>query len=237
MSLLSRGELRIGVCPARLVVVRGASREIVPTGDDRLAALKELAGSAPVAVVVSNHFARYCLLSSTALSSDADWLAYARHALTATYGAEATNWDVRVTRTDSADSRIACALDPQLADALRALPGLRSMQPYLMAACNPRRPALRNGTAWLVLHEPGRLVIAFLDRGAWRVLRARQAKDDWVGALADLLDREAAIAGTPSCDRVLVCAEEEVPSGIGRYQAIDISGAASELRPYLMTLH
>ena len=237
MSPLSRDDLRIAVCPARLVVTRGRTREIVSTGDDRVSALKEIAGVAPVTLVISNHFARYCLLSSTALSSDQDWLAYARHVMTATYGAEAATWDVRVTSTDSSDAHIACALDPELSQALRALPGLRSIQPYLMAACNSRRRALRKATAWLVLHEPGRVVIAFLDRGAWRVLRSRQVKDDWLSALPDLLDREAAIAGTTPCDRVLLCSEEEVPTEIGRYEAIDISGAVSELRPYLMTLH
>jgi hypothetical protein len=223
------------------VVAHRGSHEIVKAGDDRMPALKEIAArGAPVTLVVSNHYARYCLLSSNALSSDRDWIAYARHVLTATYGGDSASWVVRLTRTETSDCRVACALDAGLVDELSALPGLQSLQPYLMAAFNPRRRALRSATAWIVFQEPGRMLIGFLDRGTWRVLRVRQATDDWQRTLPDLLDREAAIAGTASCDRLFVCAEEEVPPEIGRYQTTDISlvrGAGGELRPYLMTLH
>lgn len=235
MSLLSLDEMRVGLCPDRLIT----TGEIIATGDP-IAALEELAGKRAMTVILSSHFARYCLLSSTALKAETDWLAYARHVLATTYGAEAASWEVRVSRTDARDVRIACAIDATLAARLKTLPGLRSVQPYLMAAFNARRRTLAEASAWFVLHEPGRLTIALLESGAWRAVRVRQAADGWQTVLPVLLDREAAIAGVLSCQQLFLCCEQEVGAELGRFRVTDITlprGASNELRPYQMTLH
>lgn len=239
MSLLSRDELRVGVCPDRLVVTGKASREIV-AADDPIAALRKLAGERAMTVILSSHFARYCLLSSTALKTEGDWLAYARHMLAATYGSEAGSWEIRVSRTDARDVRIACAIDAAVAAQVKTIPGLRSVQPYLMAAFNARKKPLGDASAWFVLHERGRLTIALLESRRWRALRVRQAAEDWQSRLADLLDREAAIAGVSPCDQIFLCSEEQADTRLGRFQVTDITlprGSREELRPYHMTLH
>ena len=247
MSPSWRDDLRVGLCSDRLVVARrrrgwrgSLSRQIVPAADDPVAALKTISEHAAISVVLSNHFCRYAVLkSSPALKTERDWLAYAKHSLNATYGNESARWDMRVSPAGPHGERVACAVEAELIAGLRSLPGLRSIQPYLMSAFNARRNALAGRPAWLVIQEPGRLAIALVD-GGWKVIRVRSADGQWHAQLASLLDREAAIDGGNGCERAIVCSEDEPPARAGRYQVEDLSlprRAEASLRPYLMTLH
>lgn len=241
MSPLWRDELRVGLCPDRLVVARRRHREIVPTAGDPLAALKAIAGTAALTVVLSSHFVRYAVLPpSDALKSDQDWLAYAHHSFASTYGNESARWQIRLCATGPRQARIACAVDGELLEGLGEMPQLKSIQPYLMLAFNARRRALAAASAWVVLHERGRLTVALINDGIWQTIRVRRIGDDWQESLADVLDREAAIAGVAGCEQVVLCAEEQAPARLGRYRILDLSvpaGAGHELRAYVMTLH
>lgn len=236
MSLLRRAELRLGLCPARIVL----RDQILAT--TTLDALKGAVGRrAAAAVILSNHFVRYIVLPPTNdLGSEAEWMAYAAHEFAATYGNESAGWRIRICATGRCEPRVACAVDSALLDSLRDVPGVVSVQPYLMAAFNARRGTLRGKTGWFVLQEPGRLTVSLFREGIWKVIRTRQIPGDWRPLLADLLDRETAASGEPYCDRVVICCEEEIPAELGRYRVCDASlpsRVRSELRPYIMALN
>ncbi|MEA3195512.1 MAG: hypothetical protein QOD26_3845 [Betaproteobacteria bacterium] len=215
MSPWPRAELRAGLCPDRLIL----GGEIV--AGEPLAELKKRAAGRGFTVVLSNHYVRYAVLpASKALRSKADWQAYARHVLEATYGPAAGRWEIRV------NDRVAAAVDAALLQELRAIPGLRSVQPYFMAAFNARRKQLRGKSAWFVVQERGRLTLALLQKESWQVIRTRQAGSGWAGSLADLLERESAAADAPDCTQAVLCAEDEPPARAGRYEIVDLTPVA-----------
>jgi hypothetical protein len=216
---LWRAELRVGLCPDRLVF----RDSVQPVAGDPVAALKESVGRSRVSVVVSNHFMRYALLpGSGVLKSDEDWLAYARHEFQATYGTQTSAWHIALCATGSNAPRLACAVDEELLASIRTLPGLASVEPYLMTAFNARRRSLSRRTAWFVLQEPGRLVLCLFTKGRWKRVRTRQASGDWQASLPDLLDRELAAASDVECSEALVCAEDELPERLGAYRIRDV---------------
>lgn len=230
-----RDELRVGLCPERLVLASA----IQPTQGDPVASLKKLVGRRPVHVVLSSHYVRYAVLAwSSALRSRDDWLDYARHIFTSTYGAAAMDWRLRVSGSGRAP-RVASAVDAALFESLRALPGLVSVQPYLMAAFNARRRAFGKGTRWLVLQESGRLTLALIADGLWAFVRTRQANGNWQDSLGDLLDRELASDGSPPCEQAVLCSEAEPPPQAGRYRIFDLTlppGVKASARAHAMVL-
>lgn len=211
MSPLWRRRLRIGVCPDRLVLGGKALRLEPAAGgapwQAALAALPAaLAGArrAPceVTVILSNHFVRYALLPwNGALRGGDEWLALARHHFATVYGRAADPWSLRVAETAPRGARVASAVDPALLDALAPAVGaaggtLVSIQPLLIAAFNRLRKRLGGSAGcWLVVAEPGRLVLALIEKGSWRALRARRADDNWQESLPEILERESAVLG------------------------------------------
>ncbi len=237
MSLLRRGELRVGLCRDRLVL----PRSVLPTAGFGVNELKELAAKSRVAVILSNHLVRYTVLPwLSSLSSGEEWLSYARHAFDSTYGAMAARWRIRVCGTGYRQPRVASAVDEDLLQPLEALAGVVSIQPYLMAAFNSRRRTLHGKTTWFVLQEPGRLTLTLFAKGAWKRVRTCQATNDWRGCLADLLDRESAGCDEPDCESAALCSEEELSGTVGRYRIQDITlrrGDSPDARQHVMALH
>jgi hypothetical protein len=229
---LRRGELRVGLCRDRLVL----ARSIVPRGG--IDELKKIADGSRVSVILSNHFVRYAVLPWTAtLTSDEEWLAFAQDSFTSTYGSIAAGWKIRLCATGFRQAKVASAVDAEVLESLQGLPNVASIQPYLMAAFNSRRRALRGKTAWFVLQETGRLTLSLFGKGAWKLVRTRQAPPDWQQALADILDRESVDSGEPDCDSAMVCSEEELPAAIGRYRVQDITLPRGAPRSHVMALH
>lgn len=237
MSPLWRNSVRIGLCPGRLVTPEA----VLPVDGDPVTALKQHAGKRKVSVVLSNYLVRYALLPWSAnLRSDADWAAYGQHVFGSTYGASAAGWEIRVSSAGRGKARVASAIDASLWESLRALGCVASIQPYVMAAFNGRRQTLEAGSAWFVVHEPGRLGLCLVASGAWKLVRCRAVQGDWHEALPDLLDREAAASAEPQCDEVFVHAETESPVQLGRYRVRDVTlprGVALEARSRAMVLH
>lgn len=236
MSLLRRAELRVGLCPERLVL---RDRIVAGTGLDEFRVLAPR--RAPLVAILSNHFVRYAVLpASSDLVSEAEWLAYARHEFATTYGSASADWDIRICATGRAGPKVASAVDRALLESLRKVPALVSVQPYLMAAFNARRKVLRRSTSWFVLQEPGRVTLALFTGGVWQLIRTRQVQEDWRDRLPDLLDRETAASGQPFCERVVICCEEAVPPRLGRYEIHDatvLRDADRAARSYVMALH
>lgn len=205
-----------GLCPGRLVLRRAGKTRTVDVAPDWRAAVEALPaalGERPprrLRVVLSHHFVRYALLPwNPALKSEEAWRAYAEHRLAAVYGASDAPWALRVSATAPRGARIACATEQALLDALQAAlraRGVRldSVQPHLMSAFNRERRRLGRASRWLVVEEAGRLALALIERGAWRVLRSRRVDAQWREALPALLARETALLGLDAAPPPLV---------------------------------
>ena len=228
MSLLWRNQLRISLCADRLLVrVNKARPSVVPLAAgvndpewraalDALPAVLASHRNHDVSLVIADQFVRYTLLAwNAALKSEEQWLALARHRLAAVHGAAAAEWDVKLTETAPSGPRLACAIDRVLLSGITTLfnaanARLASAQPFLVAAFNRIRRSIGTGSCWLVIEEPRRLTLAFIQRGVWLAVRSRRADAAWRATLPELLARESAfLALSEPCTRVIVCAQGE----------------------------
>jgi len=223
VSLLWRSKKqRIGLCADRVLVSR---KKIVPVTPGANApewkaavdALPEvLAGfrNCEISLVIADAFVRYTLLPwNAAVKNEQQWTAVARHRFSALHGAATAGWDVKLTETAPQGARLACAVDRDLIEALAtasvsANVHLASVQPFLVAAFNRIRSKVGTGSCWLVVEEPGRLTLAFIQRGAWVTVRTRRVDPNWRQALPQIIERESAfLALSEPCTRVIVCAQ------------------------------
>lgn len=167
--------------------------------------LRQIPGEAKLDVVLSNHLLRYAVLPwSPALTSDEEWEAYARHVFTDTYGADSAAWRIRLWDGGRRKSRVACAADAALLDSIAALDRVASIQPHLVNAFNARRGEFGRTPGWFVQHETGRLTLGLVSEGEWKLLRNRQAAENWRESLTDLLHSETMASGVTACNRVVV---------------------------------
>jgi len=203
-------------------------------------ALNDLPRADRVVVVVSNHYLRYAVLKwSAKLRTKEEWLAYATHHFTEIHGNVAAAWAIRASEPKIGKPAIACAVDVALLERLREVPGIRSIQPYLIAALNSRRRAV-SGDAWFVLQEPGRLTMSLMGRRGWKLVRNRYVSQDWRMQLPHLLDRETLALDVPPVERVVLCAEDEptdAPANMEGYRITDLTllrGASGDSRNTIM---
>lgn len=243
MSLLWRNHLRISLAADRLVLRANKGRtsavqvQVDPNDVEWRAALEALPGvlagfrNHDVSLVLADQFVRYALVPwNAALKNAEQWLALARHRLGAVHGAAAAEWDVKLTETAPAGPRLACAVDRALLEELArtftaANERLVSVQPFLVAAFNRIRRTIGGGSCWLVIEEPGRLTLAFIQRGVWLAVRSRRADHGWRAGLPELIERESAfLALAEPCTRVIVCVQHDFDPGMHeafRTQAVD----------------
>jgi hypothetical protein len=218
VSLLWRDQVRIALCPDRVIFVRlsqGFRPRVVAKGvitcesaapgeqpwQPALETLKRVLpdcgqARADTVVILSNHFVRYALIPRCEqLSGEEEEMALVRHSFTKIYGAAAEAWEIRLSEDGGNGPRVASAVDQRLVESLRevlasSVMKLRSIQPYLMAAFNQWRGRLGR-EAGFVLVEPGRLCLALLRDRQWRAVRtARISLAAWPLELALVLDRE-----------------------------------------------
>jgi hypothetical protein len=223
---------RIGLCPDRILLSKNKVLSVTPSNDAAewrapVEALPEvLAGmqKQEVSVVLADQFVRYALLPwSAALKSEAQWLALARHRLTAIHGPAAAGWDVKLADTGPAAPRLACAVERELIEALAAKFAaanvqLAGVQPFLVAGFNRIRSTIGNGSCWLVVEEPGRLTLALIQHGVWIAIRSRRSDPTWRASLPEIIERESAfLALSERCTRVIVCAQSAFDTD--RYEA------------------
>jgi len=180
-------------------------RRVAFVPGDTADTLRQLPGDAKLDVVLSNHLLRYAVLPwSAALATEDEWIAYAQHVFGSTYGAAAAGWRIRICDGGRGHTRIACAADAALLDAIAAVERVASIQPHLMAAFNARRREFGAEPGWFVLQEPGRLTLGLISGGEWKLVRNRQAPDGWRDSLNELLHRETAASGAAACSRIVL---------------------------------
>jgi hypothetical protein len=213
---------RIGICSDRLFLAKNKHVAVRPTADAAewraaVQALPEILHSMKgqeLSLVIADQFVRYVLLPfNPAMKSAEQWMALARHRLAAIHGAAAAAWEVKITETAPSGPRLACAVDRELIEALAekcaaAQVRLTSVQPFLVAGFNRIRAHVGNGSCWLVVEEPGRLTLAFIQRGVWLAIRSRRVDARWRELLPEIIERESAfLALSEPCTRIIVCAQ------------------------------
>jgi hypothetical protein len=221
---------RIGVCADR-ILVSGAKPVAVPNDGSPLEVLSSVLSSKKehqVSIVLADSFVKYMLLPwNAALRAEDQWLALARHRLATVYGAQAAEWEVKLTATAPQGARLACAIErslvAQLAErCVAARVDLVSVQPFLVAGFNQIRDLAGAGSCWLVIEEPARLTLAYLQRGAWIAVRSRRVDERWRSVLPEIIERESACLALPeTCTRVIVCAQEAFDTGMHEQYRLD----------------
>lgn len=238
MSLLWREELRVALCPERLILVRrsrglrskAADSRVVPVEpgpgpiwQGAAAALKAVIAEMvrerlDATVILSNHFVRYTLLPwSKNLGPESEWSAFAAHRFGSIYGAGAAQLAMRISSAPPGMPRLASALDPELiasiVDSFRSSSiTLHSIQPFLMAAYNRLERNLPGQPLWLMLHEPGLVTLALIEGRNLRHVRPRRFDPAGGHSLASLLEREARLLALESCPSRVVSACIDEPA-------------------------
>lgn len=258
MSPLWNDQLRIGLCPDRLIIA-GYRRGLRPRlHQAEVIAVKSAPGAPPwraavdalpialaplvrdkpqVTVILSNHVVRYDLLPwNPGLASEDAWLTHARARFAGVYGTQADSWALRVTATSPAGPRVVTATDDALLDAIEtritdAGARLVGIQPHLLAVYHRIRPPVGDRSFWLVIGEPGRATVVLIQRGQWHAIRSLAVGERSRAALADLLEGESAALGLDRpCMRVIVHSTEPFDSNrCGRYDVRDVTFAAGGL--------
>jgi hypothetical protein len=169
-------------------------QDVVEALRSALGALSVRRGDA--SVVVSNHYVRFALVpDANKLRNNAERLIAARHTLQSIYGEAAERWRVVLDGASGKGAAIAAGVDAELVDgvvaALTAV-NLRvlGVQPLFAAALNASRRALGAGPAWFGVAEPGRLALAYVERGGWQSLRSHRLRANLSEELPILLEQD-----------------------------------------------
>jgi hypothetical protein len=158
--------------------------------------------SAAATVVLSNHFVRYLLLPwNPDLVTGQEELAFARARFQHVFGDAAQKWVLKLSHSRPGCVTVASAIERPLLESVSvAIAGsplrLRSVQPAFATVCNAR-PRMPAGNAWIVMTEPGRLMLGSLRRGEWQSLRSRTLNGHAV-ALKEIIEQECLLLGVES---------------------------------------
>lgn len=217
MSLSWRERYSAALSPTRVALIRrGASgRSLVDERDciggespgwaAPVGALGELLDKpgmrrASLDVVLSGHFARFCLLPwSDEIGSRDELEAYARIRLEDLYGAAASSWTVCISPAPAGHPRLAAAIDSALLARLHEIASaagmhLASVQPYLITAFNRLRRRMREDRFLFVVAESGRGSVLAAREDRWLSVRSSAGVED-DAALAALIERESELLG------------------------------------------
>lgn len=211
MSLLSP-KVRIALTPGRVAVASGRDyREAEVSNPGWTGALEALSGLLAGAtlrgrtgVALSHRFSPVHLLPPPpVVLKPLEMQGWIRDTLARQFGEAGRHWLVSWQVESPGVPFLASSLEPsslaELEGVLRAASlKLVEVQPWLTAVWNRQRRRLGRGRAWFALAEPGQLTLLGLDGGHVRSLRSTLIQDDAVTALANLLTREALLAGEES---------------------------------------
>jgi hypothetical protein len=149
---------------------------------------------AEVNIVLSNRMARFATISFGAqLKNYAAQEAFARHALTQTYGVMVEQWVLRIQFGKAGQPSLVCALDQALLGGLQHACAAHQLRlnlvtPFLIPVFNRFQKTLVSDPAWLVIYEPGYSLLALLSGGEFVAINGVNHNN--VEELPMLLDRE-----------------------------------------------
>ena len=161
--------------------------------------------------IFSDLWARYDLITlGEALLSDEDAMLLARAQFSRHYpGTDA--WPLRLARQGS--RMLAAATDPALLAVIQQIASrsgkrLRLAEPLFAHVYDQYELAGTDG--WVLLDEPGMLVVAFVEQGQLQGLHCQRYDDDRSEAAHLLLERQAALLSRPA-NEVRVCSFSGAP--------------------------
>ena len=202
----------------------------------------------PIDVAVSSEFVRLALIPGIrGQLTTLEIQGLAHGVFGKVLGESVADWSVRYCAADRSTILGAAAeksLVAALNDFARASKGtLRSMAPLWSCAVNWQRAHLRRRSAWLVLAEARAAAYGLVERGLWRVVRAKALDADRGIGVARLLEREGRYLGTTTRDVVLLgdpggesfapdWKVEHVPVALARFGALPAECRAAALAGY-----
>jgi hypothetical protein len=149
---------------------------------------------AEVNVVLSNRLARFSAMTfAPQLKTYGAQEAFARHALTQTYGAAVEQWTLRIQHGKAGQPSLVSAIDQALLNGLQQACAAHQLKlnlvtPYLTPVFNRSQKMFNNDPSWLVISEPGYSLIALLSAGEFIAING--VSHDSIDELPVLLDRE-----------------------------------------------
>jgi hypothetical protein len=166
---------------------------------------------AEVNVVLSNRLARFSTLTfGSQLKNYGAQEAFARHALTQTYGGVVEQWALRIQLGKAGQPSLVSAVDQALLYGLQQACAahqlkLNAVTPYLMPVFNRFQKMFKNDPAWLIISEPGYSLLTLLSAGQFVAING--VYHDTLDELPVLLDRENLVSAlTEPCTTVYLYA-------------------------------
>ncbi|WP_144007030.1 hypothetical protein [Pelomonas sp. KK5] len=166
-----------------------------------------------VRLLLSHQLAALTLVAhARELQNDEERQAAARHGFAAVHGPAVADWEIVVDRRQGGDAALAVGLDTARVEGLRqavaqAGCALQSIEPLISAAAGAAA-ALRLPAAWLVIAEPGRVVLARHQDGAWRSLRTHRPRRTLAEDLGAWIDQARLIDGIEGTDQIVLASTE-----------------------------
>jgi hypothetical protein len=202
----------------------------------------------PIDVAVSSEFVRLALIPGIrGQLTTLEIQGLAHGVFGKVLGESVADWNVRYCAADRSTVLGAAAeksLLAALGDFARSSKGaLRSVAPLWSCAVNWQRARLRRRSAWLVLAESRAAAYGLVERGHWRVVRAKALDADRGIGVARLLEREGRYLGSTTRDVVLLgdpggesfapdWKVEHVPVALARFGALPAECRAAALAGY-----
>lgn len=216
MSRWSAEPLRIALAPGEVALRHEHGTRVLTTHERSAASLLPLLDEAlsdpawrsrRVEVVLSQHYVRHVLTPppGKALRRNEE-AALVAGSLREIYGDEAAHWRVQVHSQPPQYGLVGAAVDASFAqqlDALLARHGFRDVAIRPLASVAARRLPKRF-QGWWALVEPGWLSLFGGADGVWQHFAGQPIDADWVAALPELIEREAASATLPAMPTVWI---------------------------------
>jgi hypothetical protein len=238
VSRWSAETLRIALAPGEAALLNPRGTRVLTTHERSAASLLPLLDEAlsdpawrsrRAEVVLSQHFVRHVLTPppGKALRRNEE-AALVAASLREIYGDEAAHWRVQVHSQPPQYGLLGAAVDESFAqqlDALLARHGFLdvSIRPLSSIAAQ-RLPKKFEG--WWALVEPGWLGLFGGADGVWQHLAGQPVDADWITALPDLIEREAAWSTLPAMPTVWIQA-----LGVGAASTPDADNARWQMLP------
>ncbi|MBU1395603.1 MAG: hypothetical protein KKE84_05610 [Gammaproteobacteria bacterium] len=238
MSRWSAETLRIALAPGEAALLNPHGTRLLTTHERSATSLLPLLDEAlgdpawhsrRVEVVLSQHFVRHVLTPPPGKAlRRSEEAALVAASLREIYGDEAARWRVQVHGQPPQAGLVGAAIDESFAqqlDALLARHGFRdvTIRPLSSIAAQ-RLPKKFEG--WWALVEPGWLGLFGGANGVWQHLAGQPVDADWITALPELIEREAAWSTLPAMPTVWIQA-----LGVGAVSTPDADNARWQMLP------